>query len=62
VSSDESVEFLYLHTILEKKRLLPLLSFENSSRREDDGGGQQMTPEFLNKAFLTKSTQYIEIP
>jgi hypothetical protein len=41
------------------KRSLSLSSIESSSRSEEGSGGQQMSPELLNKAFLTKSTQYI---
>jgi hypothetical protein len=29
------------------------------TRGEEGGGGQQMSPEFLNKAFSTKYTQYM---
>ena len=64
MTSDESVELqelsLELHTnLLEMKRLLSLSSRENSTRSEEGRGGQKMSPELLNKAFSTKSTQYI---
>ena len=64
MTSNESVELqelsLELHTnLLEMKRLLSLSSSENSTRSEEGGGGQKMSPELLNKAFSTKSTQWI---
>ena len=63
MTSDESVELqellLELHTnLLEMKRLLSLSSSESSTRSEGHGG-QKMSPELLNKAFSTKSTQCI---
>ena len=62
MTSDESVELqelsLELHTnLLEMKWLLSLSSSESSIRSEEDRGGQKMSPELLNKAFSTKSTQ-----
>jgi hypothetical protein len=39
------------------KRSLPLSSIESSSIGEEGSGGQQMSPEILNKAFSTKSTE-----
>ena len=64
MTSDESVELqelsLELHTnLLEMKRLLSLSSSENSTRSEEGRGGQRISPELLNKAFSTKSTQCI---
>ena len=66
VTSDESVKLqelsleLYVHTnLLEMKRLLSLSSSESSTRSEEGRGGQKMSPELLNKAFSTKSTQCI---
>ena len=63
MTSDESVELqelsLELHTNLEMKRLLSLSSSESSTRSEEGRGGQKMSPKLLNKAFSTKSTQYI---
>ena len=63
MNSDESVELqelsLELHT--EMKRLLSLSLSESSTRSdlEEGHGGQKMSPKLLNKAFSTKSTQYI---
>ena len=64
MTSNESVELqelsLELHTnLFEMKRLQSLSSSENSTRSEEGGGGQKMSPELLNKAFSTKSTQCI---
>ena len=42
------------------KRLLSPSSIESSTRSEEGSGGQQMSPELLNKAFSTKSTQCIQ--
>jgi hypothetical protein len=62
VSSDESVKIQELSldlyaTNLEMKRSLTLSLVESSSRSKEDSGGQQVSPELLNKAFSTKSTQ-----
>jgi hypothetical protein len=40
---------------------LSVSSIESSSiaRGKEGGGDQQMSPELLNKAFSTKSTQYM---
>jgi hypothetical protein len=38
---------------------LSVSSIESSSRGEEGGGDQQMSPELLNEAFSTKSTQYM---
>ena len=64
MNSDESVELqelsLELHTnLLEMKRLLSLSLSESSTRSEEGRGDQKMSPKLLNKAFSTKSTQYI---
>ena len=64
VTSDEPVELqelsIVLHAlVLAKKPSLSLLSIESWSRSEEGRGGQQMLPELSNKAFSTKSTQYI---
>jgi hypothetical protein len=40
-------------------RSLSVSSIKSSSRGEEGGGDQQMSPELLNKAFSTKSTQYM---
>jgi hypothetical protein len=40
-------------------RLLSFSLIESSSGGEKGGDDQQMPPELLNKAFLTKSTQYM---
>jgi molybdenum-dependent DNA-binding transcriptional regulator ModE len=40
-------------------RLLSVSLIESSSGGEEGGGDQQMSPELLNKAFSTKSTQYM---
>ena len=66
--SDESVELpvepitIDLLTIrLEKKPSLSLLFTESSSRSEEGSGDPQMLPYLSNKAFSTKSTQYIRL-
>ena len=64
MTSDKSVELLDLSLDLftslhEKKPSLSLLSIESSSTSEEGRGGQQVSPELLNKAFLTKATQCI---
>jgi hypothetical protein len=41
------------------KRLLSLSLIESSSRSKEGSGGQQLSPELLNKAFSTKSTQIV---
>jgi hypothetical protein len=63
--SDEPVVLLDLsiaiHTLqVEKKPLLSLLSIENLLPSEECGGDQQMMLELLNKAFIAKSTQYVQ--
>jgi hypothetical protein len=63
-SSDESVELEELSldlqtTNLEMNRSLSVSSIESSSRGEEGGGDQQMSPKLLNKAFSTKSKQYV---
>jgi hypothetical protein len=40
-------------------RSLSISSIKSSLRGEEGGGDQQMSPELLNKAFSTKSTQYM---
>jgi hypothetical protein len=41
------------------KQSLSLSSVETSLRSEEGSDGQEMSPELLNKAFTTKSTQYM---
>ena len=49
---------LDLHTnLLEMKLLLSLLLIDSSTSKEGNSG-QQMSAEFLNKTFSTKSTQF----
>jgi hypothetical protein len=50
---------LTIHTLRVEKKAC--LSIESSPGREEGGGDQLMTPKFLNKAFLAKSTQYIQL-
>ena len=64
MTSDESVKLqelsFELHTyLLEMKRVLSLSSSKSSTRNKEGRGGQKMSPELLNKAFSTKSTQCI---
>ena len=64
VFSDESIELQDLSldlptSLLEKKPPLSLLFTKSSSRSKEGRDDQQMLPEVLNKAFSTKSTQYI---
>ena len=61
MTSDELQELsLELHTnLLEMKRLLSLSLSESSTRSEEGRNGQKMSPELLNKAFTTKSTQCV---
>ena len=64
VFSDESVKLNdlsldLLTSLLEKKPSLSPLFTESSSQEAKKAGDQQMSPELLNKAFSTKSTQYI---
>ena len=62
--SDESVELWNLSldlltSRLEKKLSLSLLFTKSLSRSEEGSSDQQMSPYLSNKAFSTKSTQYI---
>ena len=62
--SDESVELWNLSldlltSRLEKKLSLSLLFTESLSRSEEGSSDQQMLSYLSNKAFSTKSTQYI---
>ena len=62
--SDESVELNdlsldLLTSLLQNKPSPSPLFAESSSQEAKKAGDQQMSPELLNKAFSTKSTQYI---
>ena len=61
--SDEPVELndlsLDLLTSLLEKEPSQFHLFAECSSQEAKAGDQQMLPELLNKAFSTKSTQYI---
>jgi hypothetical protein len=46
-------------TNLEMNQSLSVSSIESSSKGEEGGSDWQISPELLNKAFSTKSTQYM---